>query len=211
MEKVVYTHRRNDNNQIFYVGIGNQYRPFVKQRSSEWNSIANEFGYSVDVVKKGLSTESARELEKKLISDIGIDNLVNKNIGGGGPIKHTNSTKDLMSKSQKGKFFSESTRKKLSEAKLGKLNPMSGGHTEETKRKISESCKGKVNTPEQRLKQSKAQMKSVGQYKDGNLIKVYDSIQSASSAVDGWDSAISRVCNGKSKSHKGFEWEYIKH
>jgi len=211
MDKVVYCHRRKDNHQIFYIGIGNEYRPFVKQRSLEWSKIANSVGYDVEILYESVSYKTARELEKKLISEIGITNLVNKNIGGGGPTKHTDSTKELMSKSQKGKLFSETTRKKLSETKLGNLNPMSGGHTEETKRKIGESRKGKYLTPEQRLKQSKAQMKSVGQFKNGKLIKVYDSIQSASSAVGGWGSAISRVCNGRGKTHKGFQWEYIKH
>lgn len=212
MEKVVYCHRRNDNNQIFYIGIGNEYRPFVKQRRSlEWNEIVNNYGYTIEILHRNLSDKEAKYIEKTLISEIGRDNLVNKNIGGGGPIKHSDITKSKMSKVHKGRTFTKEWRVKLSISKMGNLNPMSGGHTNETKKKIGESCKGKVNTSEQRLKQSKAQMKSVAQYKDGILIDIYDSIKIASLIIGGSDSAISGVCKGNRKSHKGFQWEYIKH
>ena len=49
-----------------------------------------------------------------------------------------------MSESQKGKKFSEEHKRKLSEAKKGRKNPMYGKpRSKATKRKISEAMKGR--------------------------------------------------------------------
>jgi hypothetical protein len=93
MSKVVYIHRRNDDNSIFYVGMGNTDRPYSKdKRSNEWLSEANK-GYSVDVLISGLTKEDALELETFIISEIGLDNLTNKTVGGEGGHIHYNNKK----------------------------------------------------------------------------------------------------------------------
>lgn len=90
MNKVVYLHRRNDNNSIFYVGMGNSSRVKDKgHRNDYWNNIVNKFGYYTDVVAKDLSVDDAYELEMFLISELGRKdlkkgNLVNMTDGGDG-------------------------------------------------------------------------------------------------------------------------------
>ena len=42
-----------------------------------------------------------------------------------------------------------------------------------------------------------------------NLIAIYDSMSAAARAIDGSVSAISQVCAGKAKTHKGFIWKKI--
>ena len=50
--------------------------------------------------------------------------------------------------------------------------------------------------------------KEVGAYKNGELIMTFESTQEAKR--QGFcSSAIVRCCNGKRKTHKGFEWRYI--
>lgn len=49
----------------------------------------------------------------------------------------------------------------------------------------------------------------VGQYKDGKLINTYRSFTEAAKAVEGTESAISRICSGVNKTHKGYEWKIV--
>lgn len=50
--------------------------------------------------------------------------------------------------------------------------------------------------------------KSVGAYKDGKLVMTFQSTMEA--GRNGFNhSHISNCCNGKRKSHKGYEWRYI--
>ena len=54
--------------------------------------------------------------------------------------------KKKISETHKGKLFSEETKRKMSEAKIGKPSNSKGKHlSEETKRKMSEAHKGKPN------------------------------------------------------------------
>ena len=87
----VYRHRRLDNDQIFYVGLGsskNYKRAFVKyQKSKLWNNIVNKAGYDVEIVMESLNREEACELEEFLIflygrRDLELGNLVNLTNGG---------------------------------------------------------------------------------------------------------------------------------
>lgn len=50
----------------------------------------------------------------------------------------------------------------------------------------------------------------IGQYDlNGVLIKVFPSLSEAARAVNGSSGAISKVCNGKAKTHKNFIWKKI--
>lgn len=50
----------------------------------------------------------------------------------------------------------------------------------------------------------------IGQFDmQNNLIATYDSMSAAARAIDGSVSAISQVCAGKAKTHKGFIWKKI--
>lgn len=50
----------------------------------------------------------------------------------------------------------------------------------------------------------------IGQFDiQNNLIAIYDSMSAAARAINGSVSAISQVCAGKAKTHKGFIWKKI--
>ena len=86
----VYFHRRLDTNEVFYVGIGNNKRPYSKKnRSDWWHRIVSKAGYEVVIFDKGLSWKNACKLETGLIEffgrkDLGKGNLVNMTDGGEG-------------------------------------------------------------------------------------------------------------------------------
>ena len=66
-----------------------------------------------------------------------------------------------MSEKNKGKHYSEETRRKMSDAKKGENNPMFGkSPSEETRRKLSETLKGKHHAEEHRRKISEAKKKA---------------------------------------------------
>jgi len=88
---VVYQHRRNDTNDVFYIGIGkNKKRPLSKHhRNKHWVNIVNKHGYSIDILIDGCSWEDACKIEKGLIAeygrkDLGFGLLVNETDGGDG-------------------------------------------------------------------------------------------------------------------------------
>lgn len=51
--------------------------------------------------------------------------------------------------------------------------------------------------------------KKVGQYEGNKLISAYDSFREAARAVNGTSSAISRICSGINKTHKGYHWKVV--
>jgi hypothetical protein len=156
-----YMHTRNDTNETFYIGKGQDKRAFWKHgRNKHWTNIVNKHGYKVYILGEWEKEVDAFEHEKFLIScfkKMGA-NLVNLTNGGDGPA---------------GQKFSVEQRKKMSEAHKqlyadGYVNPkgmLGKKHTEEvkkkmrlthakrdcsvsneTKQKISESSKGKKGT-----------------------------------------------------------------
>ena len=158
---VVYLHKRNDTNEVFYVGIGKtEKRAFDKnknRRSQYWKRIVEKVGYTVDILHSDVSWGEACEIEKLLIEnygrkDLGLGNLVNMTDGGDGMVGliFSEETRQKMSEWQKGKKLSEETKQKLSGAHKGKT------HSEETRQKISEIHKGKKRSEETRQKMSEA-------------------------------------------------------
>ena len=123
----IYLHKRLDTNEVFYVGIGNDYRPYDKNnRSNWWNNIVNKAGYEVDVIEKNLPWKSAALIEIALIDffgrkDLGKGNLVNMTDGGDGTKGWIPSaeTKAKMSKANKGNKKSAEHKAKISAAKEG--------------------------------------------------------------------------------------------
>ena len=135
---IVYEHIRNDTNEVFYVGIGEEEkRAFSKKnRNKYWENIINKVGYSVNIIHKDIDWEDACKIEKLLIEkygrkDLGLGNLVNMTDGGEGTF---------------GLIMSEEARQKLREKHTGKT------HTEESKKKMSEIHTGKTHTEESKNK-----------------------------------------------------------
>jgi len=131
---VVYLHRKLSDNSIFYVGIGQPYRPYVTRgRSSLWNKVKKKYGLFVDVIKADLSRDDANDLEIMLISHYGrINNetgiLVNLTDGGDGIRKGFKHSKE----------FKENRRIAMIGNSIGKGYK----HTKKTKSNMSKSRKG---------------------------------------------------------------------
>ena len=81
----VYIHYRKDNGKPFYVGKGTNRRAWgANPRTEQWHTIVENHGYDVSIFKDGLTDDEAFELEKQIISQIGLENLINGDEGGKG-------------------------------------------------------------------------------------------------------------------------------
>jgi hypothetical protein len=79
----VYIHKKKDDGLVFYVGQGkgNRYKS-KNHRNKIWNQIVSEHGFIYEILNENVTREDALELEKKYISEYGIENLCNMTIGG---------------------------------------------------------------------------------------------------------------------------------
>jgi len=88
---IVYQHKRNDTNEIFYIGIGRDYYRAGRKasRNKHWHNIVNKCGFTKEILLNNISWEEAIEEEKRLIKkygrkDLGTGCLVNMTKGGEG-------------------------------------------------------------------------------------------------------------------------------
>lgn len=166
----LYRHIRLDKKEVFYIGIGSDCKGYFKRAKSHkhrnyyWNNIVNKTNYEIEILFNDLSREDAIKKEIEFISlygrkDLNSGTLVNMTSGGEGlnGFKHSDSSKLKISEYQKKKIFSEETRKKISESKLGKKRGVI--HTEESKKRISEAMKKRIISEETRLKMGLATKK----------------------------------------------------
>ena len=129
---------------------------------------------------------------------------------------HSEETKRKLSEANKGRQFSEETKRKISEAGKGKHR------SEETKRKISEAKKGKYcgekshgygkhRSEETKRKISESKSKPVVQIDPttNKIVKVWESSTEAVRQGGFTHGSISRCCNGKLKTHKGYKWVFL--
>lgn len=88
----VYLHRRSDDNEVFYVGKGRDYRATsVKGRNIYWNRVYEKHGLVVEYLEKNLSEDDAFSLEMETIKFY-VENdhtLTNLTHGGEGSSKPT--------------------------------------------------------------------------------------------------------------------------
>lgn len=222
----IYRHRRNDTNQIFYVGIGIKNRPYDKNgRNTYWNHVVKKHGYSVEIIAEVDTWELACELEQFLIQeygrrDLGLGNLVNLTDGGEGGLGRicTEETKLKMSlvkkgkpSPNKGKKMSEEQKVKISEAMKGDLNPFyNKNHTEETKKKMSESKKGHKLSEETKTKIAEA-TKGEKHYRAKKVICtitgfIWDSIKECANDNNINYSTLRDSLNGRLKNKTNFKY-----
>jgi hypothetical protein len=130
----VYSHTSDITGAIFYIGIGskdNFKRAYEKhKRSSIWSEIAKS-GYSINIIRNGISWEDACKIEIDLIRyygrlDLKTGTLCNRTGGGQGAY---------------GIVISEETRKKIS---LRKKGVKRGSPSIESRIKQSKALKGKL-------------------------------------------------------------------
>ena len=107
---VVYLHKRNDTNEVFYVGIGvDKKRAFEKRkRNAHWYNVVDKVGYTVDILVSDTPWEDACKIEKLLIEkygrrDLGLGALVNMTDGGDGTINISEETRQKIGLYQRNK------------------------------------------------------------------------------------------------------------
>lgn len=99
--------------------------------------------------------------------------------------KHTQETRDKISKSRKGRFY-------------GEENPFyNKKHTEETKKKMSQKRK------------ERGGIQVVQMTKNGDFIKVWEHATLAGKTLGISSSSISECCRGIRKSIGGFTWKFL--
>lgn len=164
----VYTHKRQDNGEVFYVGKGTGRRAWSSNgRSERWKSIADNFGFDVEIIHENLTQSEAFEIEVYEISKAKekyeLANIAKGGAGGtSAGYKHSDEVKQLISRTQKGRRKSEEHKEKLRIANTGKklsdetrarmsnvrkkkgTNHLEGiPKTDEHKKKLSDSLLGK--------------------------------------------------------------------
>lgn len=137
---IVYIHKRKDNDQVFYVGIGKTERRVNSKdsRNEHWKNIAKKYGYTSTITHKDIIWEEAITIEKYLIAfygrnDLGLGSLVNKTDGGEGFINLSNDSIEIIRNKNIGRKHTDETKLKLK----------SYIRTDEHKQKLSDSHKGK--------------------------------------------------------------------
>lgn len=157
---IVYQHRRKDNGEVFYVGIGKSAkRAYEKRhRNLHWHNIVKKYGYYVEITHNNLLFEEACVIEQYLIhfwgrKDLNLGNLINLTDGGEGSfgreawnkgVAQSIETKVKISNKLIGKSTKEETKKKISCALLGKVSKNKGKNiSNKTKIAIRNSLLGK--------------------------------------------------------------------
>jgi hypothetical protein len=156
----IYKHKRITDGTVFYIGKGKGNRAHSsKNRNTHWKRIvAKDGGFDSEIVKDGLSEDEAFNLEVKLISEVGLDNLCNMTEGGSGGDTRVNYTSDeydewlkKKSKAQSGKVGYWAGKKRPEHSKRISEIASSGVYknngkwkpSDETRKKMSESAKVK--------------------------------------------------------------------
>lgn len=66
--KCVYLHKRKSDGYVFYVGMGSIKRAYDKSRNKKWHEFVKDNEYYVEILKTGMSSAEAHEMEKELIN-----------------------------------------------------------------------------------------------------------------------------------------------
>ena len=192
------------NNKV-YIGITLQKPEYRWRKGNRYNNYMNKavekYGWENikhKILYEHLTKEEAEQKEIELIAQYKSNQKeFGYNIANGG--------------NHNGKH-SEETKIKISNANKGKKSPcgmLNKHHSKETKEKMSISRTGKVQSKETIEKRIKKLRIKVNQYDlDGNFIKTWDSITTASLTLHIKDSDISRVCKGKRNMCGGYVWKY---
>jgi group I intron endonuclease len=185
----------------------------ILYKSQLFYEAIEEFGWNNIEHKILLDNLTKSEAEKKEIEFINKyksnNEMYGYNISEGGIInRHSQKTREKMSKTRKGKPHSEAHNKAVSEGSKGKV--FSKSHIENLrkshigykmplsqKQKISESCKNKGTKAVKKISL------------DGEVVEIYSSLNDALASVGGKNTGnISMCCKGKRPKAYGYRWEY---
>lgn len=119
----VYVHRRKTDGSIFYVGKGTGTRIHSNSsRNRHWHNVNNKHGRTSEIIRSFLTCDEACQLEKEIISEIGIDNLCNKSIGGDSGASGTKHTEEW--KKNMAAFMRKEGKRRSSDPNY--VNPLKG-------------------------------------------------------------------------------------
>lgn len=161
----VYEHWRPDKDTCFWVGKGRGRRAYSFKRSSRYNRVIaklSRLGMCAEVrlVAESLSESEALRIEVERIAFWRYfgPNLCNVTDGGEGVsgYRHTEETKNAMSRRMTGVALSKEAREKLSRTKIGVPQKK---HTAEHNAKIGAAAKGRRDPPETRLAKKAAALR----------------------------------------------------
>ncbi len=210
----VYVHRKSDNNDVFYIGKGKGKRAYSRHgRSVWWKSTVAKHGFTCEIVEKGLSEQSAFDLEIELIKfyrECGYK-LCNMTDGGQGMSGNIASaeTRAKLSARFKGRELSEEWRNKLSISRKGWIP------SEETRQKLREHNLGKTQSKETIDKRREKLKRAV---KCSNGLVFASVMEAMRWLIDKglcppsrtYPTGISACCSGKRPVSYGFGWEHYK-
>lgn len=210
MIKIYYLHKGD--NIPFYIG----YTKSLKIRITHHRQ---KHGVEVEIVE----IDECLNEDKKQTENLWIGlfkswgfNLLNKNMGGGGPSFHTKESIEKYKNWRKdkkpmlGKKQSEETRKRKSDALKGRPKPNGFGDMmrevrlgvpkpKDMGKKVSKALKGRPSK----------KAKIVIQYDlQGNFIAKYPNTLEAAEKTGSNSSTISKVCRGIFSQTNGYKWKY---
>lgn len=180
----VYIHHNPITNQIFYVGVGYKKRAWTFKwgHSKHYYNYVLKYGTPiVEIYKNNLTEDEAYQLEEQLISKYGRMGIDKDGI--------------LVNKSSGGKTSAKGTKQHI---------------TDEWKKKIGDANRGKKkHTTETKNSISSKNSKPILQYSiDGELIKEYQSIKSASEYTKIEKLLIDNALQNPINNTTDFIWKY---
>ena len=216
---IVYQHKNKINGKV-YIGITSQ-KPEQRWGSQGCNYKSSPHFYSAiqkygwdnfehNILFTGLTKEQACLKEQELIKEY---NLINRKFG-----YNSTSGGDIF-------VMNEETKQKISQAMMGNQNNLGHPCSEEKKKKIRDAQKGRKFTEEHKQKLSEAaknrhvpcseKKKQILKEKSHKkpvyceeLNKVFESVQECSRQLGIPATNISKLCNGRGKTLKGYHLRY---
>lgn len=149
----IYTHRRNDDQTIFFLDKGQGLRAWAStHHNSLWRDIVAKHGYTVEVIAEGLSYKQANK-QLKQFRQLHADTLINSAPDFKLRKLTSEAHKAAISAARKGKKFTAEHRANISAALTGRK--LSDAH----RAAISASNLGKTVSPLGRARMRAAQIK----------------------------------------------------
>lgn len=118
--------------------------------------------------------------------------------------KHSEETKNKISKANSGRMVSKEQKEHLSALMTGENNPFYGKkHSQENLEKMSKNRKGKLLGKEHPNSKEVVKLDE-----ENNLLEIYDTVTEAATKTNAQRSHIALVCRGERKHAGGYKWMY---
>lgn len=232
-QSYVYVHRYAAGprtGEIFYVGKGTGRRlNITRGRNPHWCNIVNKYGFSAEIVLAEVDEALAFEFEELLTETIGLRNLANACVGGGGTRGYVPSDAELARRrlptgrpptpenleklvaSRKGAKASKETREKMRAANTLTLEEMKSRGFTRQGTKWSANMREKLLDPDLRKKIGIIQRKPM--ICSNGLVFGFGGDAEVWLKANGYPKAtksvLSECCRGKRKTAYGLRWEFL--